>query len=92
MATYTAIDPIRHDGADYAPGAPIDLDAKAAGPLLAVGAIATPSNNHSGEKGDSPEERGAAALQADSAPPTSTGTTADVVPIGTKTGKGKPPQ
>ena len=89
MAAYTALEPIRHNGVDYAPGAPIDLDAKAAGPLLAVGAIAKP-NNRSGEQGDSPEKRGAAALQADSAPPISTGTTADVVPIGTKTGKGKP--
>ena len=92
MATYTTLEPIRHDGVDYAPGAPIDLDAKAAAPLMAAGAIATPPNNHSGEQGDSPEERGAAALQADSAPPTSTGATADVVPIGTKAGKGKPAQ
>lgn len=37
---YTVIDPIRHDGVDYAPGASIDLDAKAAARLLAVGAIA----------------------------------------------------
>lgn len=37
---YLVIDPVRHDGVDYAPGASIDLDAKAAGRLLAVGAIA----------------------------------------------------
>ncbi len=36
---YTVIDPVRHDGVDYAPGAPIELNAKAAEPLLAGGAI-----------------------------------------------------
>lgn len=38
--TYLVIDPVRHDGQDYAPGGTIELDAKAAGALLAVGAIA----------------------------------------------------
>jgi len=37
---YLVTDPVRHDGVDYAPGASIDLDAKAAARLLAVGAIA----------------------------------------------------
>ena len=37
--TYTIIDPVRHDGVDYAPGASIELDTQAAGPLLAAGAI-----------------------------------------------------
>lgn len=38
-STYIALDPIRHDGVDYAPGAPIDLDDQAAAALLAAGAI-----------------------------------------------------
>lgn len=37
--TYIALDPIRHDGVDYAAGAPIDLDAQAAAALLATGAV-----------------------------------------------------
>lgn len=69
--TYTAIDPVRHDGVDYAPGAGIELTDQAAGPLLAAGAIAEP-NQHSGSTGNSPEASGAAALQADSAPQPST--------------------
>ena len=72
MATYTAIDPIRHNGVDYAPGDPIDLGADAARSLLADGAIAAPD----------------AASRGDAAPQNS----ADVVPIGTKVGKGKPAQ
>ena len=83
--TYTALEPIRHNGVDYAPGAPMDLDARTAGQLLAVGAI-EPPNETSGDTGESPEAGGAAALQADSAPRTSTAT---VTPIGAKGAKAR---
>ena len=73
--TYTALDPIRHDGVDYAPGASIDLDDEAAGPLLAAGAIAEPA---------SPADAAPSAPPADEPPPGGT-----VVPIGTKAGKAK---
>ena len=72
MAAYTALEPIRHNGVDYAPGAPVDLDADEAAPLLAAGAIAAPS---AGSRGDAAPQN-----------------SADVVPIGTKVGKGKPAQ
>jgi hypothetical protein len=39
LATYTVIEPLRHDGVDYAPGDTIDLDAVAAAPLKAAGVI-----------------------------------------------------
>ena len=91
MATYTTLDPIRHDGVDYAPGAPIGLDAKAAGPLLAAGAIA--KQNATTDRGESPitgEATGAPAASLGESP--APASTADVVPIGTKVGKGKPAQ
>lgn len=40
MKPYICNDPIKHDGDDYAIGESIELDDKAAEPLLAIGAIA----------------------------------------------------
>lgn len=68
---YTVLSPLRHDGQDYAVGEAVNLPPKAAGPLLAAGAIAEP-NQRSGETGDSPEEKGAATPKADAAPESST--------------------
>ncbi len=65
--TYFAIDPIRHDGVDYAPGASIDLDAKAAKQLLAVGAIEV------AEAATDPETDPEAGAPVDPNPPGDTG-------------------
>jgi len=39
MKPYLCIDPIKHDGEDFAPGAPIELDDEQAAPLLAASAV-----------------------------------------------------
>lgn len=39
LATYTVVEPLRHDGVDYAPGALIALDAATAENLKAAGII-----------------------------------------------------
>lgn len=39
--TYYVIDPVRHDGKDFAPGEKIDLEPGLADPLLQFGVIAS---------------------------------------------------
>jgi hypothetical protein len=54
MSKYIVKTPINHDKEDYAPGDSIELDAKPAKPLLAVGAIeAAPGKTKNGESGKS---------------------------------------
>lgn len=39
--TYYVIEPVRHNGADFAPGTKIDLEPEEAAPLLKVAVVAT---------------------------------------------------
>ena len=38
--TYYVVEPVRHDGNDFAPGAKIDLEPEQASPLLKAGVVA----------------------------------------------------
>lgn len=43
MPTYPVIQPLKHDGAAYAPGDAVEMDAKAARELLLLGVLGKPS-------------------------------------------------
>jgi len=50
MPSYIVKEPLKHDGATYAPGAAVDMDAKDAAGLLALGVLAEDPDAAKAEK------------------------------------------
>lgn len=52
---YRVLEPLRHDGTDYAPGATVDLETTAASSLLSAGVVEGPASAEAPDEEGEPE-------------------------------------